>query len=65
MTTAHSEEIKPYSMAGGGNRLIIVVALGIFASFIFYVAAKPLGKKHAGGHGEGHKTETAPAAKHE
>jgi|GEM_PF-5881432 len=64
MTTAHSEEIKPDSMAGGFNRLIIVALLCVFASLVFYAAAKPL-TNHHGSHGEGHKTEAPAESKHE
>lgn len=42
MSTAHSQEIKPDSMAGGLTRLIIVAVFALLACFAYYALALPL-----------------------
>lgn len=42
MSTAHSQEIKPDSMADGLTRLIIVVVFALLTCLVYYAMALPL-----------------------
>jgi hypothetical protein len=52
MSTAHSQEHTPDSMAGGITRLIIVITFAVIASSLWYFGGKPLTNKHGGSHGQ-------------